>query len=390
MMRRDFLTLPAAAMIPVVKDAPAIRSIEFAVVPYPTKAYFRFFENNERPTVVVRIRAGARGELEGWGQSVPSPVWSYESVDTVVATLKRLAPALTGQNPTDIAGAHAIMNRLIAPSFSTGAPIAKAGIDLALHDLAGKLAGKSVPELWGLKPLERITISYTLNPQKLDDVEPMMAEGRKLGYRHFNIKVAPDPKFDVEMAKLVRKNAPDCFLWADANGQYDVDTALAVAPKLRDAGVDVLEQPVAANRLRGFQALKKQGALPIILDEGVVHSVDLEEFIALGMCDGLAMKPARTAGLYDAKKQIEIVHKHGLMFLGSGLTDPDISLAATLQLYGAFQLKYPAALNGLQFLAGSLLKKPFALENGTLRVPTGPGLGFEVDEAKYQEVRRAS
>ncbi|MCL4794273.1 MAG: hypothetical protein KJZ84_06915 [Bryobacteraceae bacterium] len=387
MMRRDFLSLSAAAMVPVVKEAPPIRSIDVFRISYPTKAYFRFFENNERPTVVVRINT-EDPKLAGWGQSVPSPAWSYESIDTVLATYKRLIPGLIGKNPTDLAGAHQIMNRLIAPGFSTGAPIAKAGLDLALHDLAGRIAGKSVPELWGLKPLEKITISYTLNPQKLDDVAPMMAQGRAEGYRHFNIKVAPDPKFDVEMAKLVRKNAPDCFLWADANGGYDVETALAVAPKLRDAGVDVFEQPVQSNQIRGFMALKKQGALPIILDEGVVHSSELEEFIALGMCDGLAMKPARTAGLMDAKKQIEIVQKHGLMFLGSGLTDPDISLAATLQLYGSFQLKYPAALNGLQFLKGSILKKPFALEEGTLRVPTGPGLGFDVDEQKLREMRR--
>lgn len=387
MMRRDFLSLSAAAMVPVVKGAPPIRSIDVFRISYPTKAYFRFFENNERPTVVVRINT-EDPKVAGWGQSVPSPAWSYESIDTVLATYKRLIPGLIGKNPTDLAGAHQIMNRLIAPGFSTGAPIAKAGLDLALHDLAGRIAGKSVPQLWGLKPLEKITISYTLNPQKLDDVAPMMAQGRAEGYRHFNIKVAPDPKFDVEMAKLVRKNAPDCFVWADANGGYDVETALAVAPKLRDAGVDVFEQPLPSNRLRGFQALKKQGALPIILDEGVVHSSDLEEFIGLGMCDGLAMKPARTAGLMDAKKQIEIVQKHGLMFLGSGLTDPDISLAATLQLYGSFQLKYPAALNGLQFLKGSILKKPFALEEGTLRVPTGPGLGFDVDEQKLREMSR--
>jgi len=388
MTRRDFLSMSAAALVPAMKDAPTLHSIELAVVAYPTKAYFKFFENNERPTVVVRVRAGDHGQYEGWGQSVPSPVWSYETVDSVIATINRIAPHLKGTNPTDIAGAHKIMNRFIGPSFSTGAPIAKAGIDLALHDLAGKLAGKSIPELWGKKPLERITISYTLNPQKLEDIVPMMEAARAEGYQNFNIKVSPDPEFDVAMAKEVRKHAPKSFLWADANGGYDPATALAVAPKLRDAGVDVLEQPVAANRISGFQALKKQGALPIILDEGVVNSVDLEEFIALGMCDGLAMKPARTAGLYDAKKQIEMVQKRGMMFLGSGLTDPDLSLAATLQLYGAFQLKYPAALNGLQFLRGSILKTPFALENGTLRVPTGPGLGVEVDLKKFEEMRR--
>lgn len=386
MRRRDVLKLPA--LIPLVKDAPRIRSIELFPVNYRTKMYFRFFRNNRRETVVIRIEL-TDGTV-GWGQSVPIPTWSYESTESVTATIRNyLIPVLLNQNPTDIAGLHAAMDKAIAPSFSTGMPIAKAGIDLALHDAAGKLARKSVPELWGLKPAETITLSWTLNPQKLDDIPRLMQEGRAQGYRHFNIKVAPDPKFDVELARESRRNAPESFLWADANGGYDTATALDVVPKLKAAGVDVLEQPVPANRISGFQALKKQGALPILLDEGVVSSVDLEEFIRLDMCDGIAMKPARTAGLWDARKQIEIVQRHNLMFLGSGLTDPDISLAASLQLYGAFRLKYPAALNGLQFLDGSILRKPFLLENGALRIPAGHGLGVEVDEKKLKEFASA-
>ena len=142
----------------------------------------------------------------------------------------------------------------------------------------------------------------------------------------------------------------------------------------------MFEQPIAPNRLTGLRELKKQGALPIIFDEGIVSSVELIEFIKLGLLDGVAMKPARTAGLWDARKQIEILEQAGLLFLGSGLTDPDLSLAASLQLFGAYQLKHPAALNGLQFLSGSYLNKPFIAHNGYLDVPKGPGLGVVIDE----------
>ena len=157
-----------------------------------------------------------------------------------------------------------------------------------------------------------------------------------------------------------------------------------MAPKLADIGVNVLEQPVAANRLSGFRELKKQGALPILMDEGVVSSVELIEFIRLGLLDGVAMKPARTAGLWDARRQVEILQDAGLLFLGSGLTDPDVALAATLQLYGAYQLKFPAALNGPQFLGGSFLKKPLVVKDGALAVPGGPGLGVDVDEERIR------
>jgi L-alanine-DL-glutamate epimerase-like enolase superfamily enzyme len=123
------------------------------------------------------------------------------------------------------------------------------------------------------------------------------------------------------------------------------------------------------------------------MDEGIVSSVELVEFIKLGLLDGVAMKPARTAGLWDARRQVEILNDAGLLFLGSGLTDPDVSLAASLCLYGAYSLNYPAALNGLQFLAGTFLKQPFRLEDGGLRVPTGPGLGIDVDEGKVRNAK---
>ncbi len=384
MTRREFVSVSAAAL---QKAAPAIRTIEAFPVRYPVTGYFKFLPKSERPTVFVRITC--EDGTVGWGQSVPIHTWSYETLESVTTTLRGyLAPALIGKNPADIEGAHAIMNKTIAPSFSTGMPIAKAGIDLALHDIIGKLAGKSLPELWGRKPLDKVVLSWTVNVKTLGEAEALVADGRKFGYKHFNIKVAPDPKFDVELARIVRRLAPDSFLWADANGGYDLPTALAVIPQLRDAGVNVLEQPLPPNRLTGLAALKKQGALPLLLDEGVVSVFDLEEFHKLGMLDGVAMKPARTAGLFDARRQVEYLERNRLMFLGSGLTDPDVSLAASLVLYGAYHLKYPAALNGLQFLAGSWLRKPFALEDGALRVPTTPGLGVEVDEEKVRKASR--
>jgi L-alanine-DL-glutamate epimerase-like enolase superfamily enzyme len=317
---------------------------------------------------------------------VPIPTWSYETTESVVSTIEKyLGPVMIGRDPFDIAGAHAAMNKVISPSFSTGMPIAKAGIDLALHDLCGRLRKQSVPERWGRKPLDRITLSWTVNPRTLDEIDDLVAQGRARGYKNFNVKVAPDPKFDLELCRRVRKLAPEAFLWADANGGYEPATALAVVPKLADAGVNVLEQPVAANRLTAFRDLKKQGALPILMDEGVVSSVELVEFIRLGLLDGVAMKPARTAGLWDCRRQIEIVQQAGLLFLGSGLTDPDVSLAASLQLYAAYDLKYPAALNGPQFLAGSWLRRPSTVKDGEIEVPTGPGLGVEVDEARLRK-----
>ena len=385
MLSRRGLLMAAAAPLAGAR-ASAIDRIETFSRPYRVTGHFKFFTKPERASVLVKITCDD-GSF-GWGQSVPMPTWSYETPESVVSVIEGyLAPALKGRDPFDIAGAHAAMNRAIAPSFSTGMPIAKAGIDLALHDLAGRARGQSVAERWGRKPLERITLSWTVNTTSLDEIDPLVEQGRARGYRNFNVKVAPDPKFDVELCRRVRKLAPDAFLWADANGGYDLASALAVAPKLADAGVNVLEQPVAANRLSGFRQMKKQGALPILMDEGVVSSVELVEFIKLGLLDGVAMKPARTGGLWDARRQVEILLDAGMLFLGSGLTDPDVALAAALQLYAAYGLKYPAALNGPQFLEGSFLKRPLQVKDGTIAAPAGPGLGVEVDEEKVRKAR---
>jgi L-alanine-DL-glutamate epimerase-like enolase superfamily enzyme len=259
-------------------------------------------------------------------------------------------------------------------------------VDLALFDLTGKLLDQSAAQRWKREGRGRLTLSWTLNPRTLDEIEGLVAQGRARGYRHFNVKVAPDPKFDLEFCRTVKRLVPDGFLWADANGGYDEATALAVAPKLADIGVPVLEQPLPSNRLGGYRRLKQQGALPILMDEGIVSTVELEEFIALGLLDGVAMKPARCGGITEARRQIETVLRAGMKFLGSGLTDPDVSLAASLALYDAYDLKYPAALNGPQFLAASVLKQPFEVKDGELAVPTGPGLGVEVDEAKMREL----
>lgn len=381
MTRRGFLGVAGTGLAFGAKSG--IRQVDVWPVIYPVTGHFRFFPKPQRPAVFVKITC--EDGLVGWGQSVPTHTWSYETVESVVSTLREyIGPALVGKDAGDIAAVHQTMNKVIAPSFSTGMPIAKAGVDLALHDLWGKRTQRNVAALWGRKPLEKITLSWTLNPRTLDEVGPLMEDGKKRGYKHFNIKVAPDPKFDLELARMVRKLAPGSFLWADANGGYEPEVALAIAPKLADVGVDVLEQPVAANRLTAFQALKKQGALPILMDEGVVSSVELREFIALRLLDGVAMKPARTAGLWDARRQVEMCQEAGLMVLGSGLTDPDVSLAASLALYGAYQVTKPCALNGPQFLLGSFCKNGVVVKDGEATVPRGRGLGVEVDEEKVR------
>ncbi|MFV1995057.1 MAG: mandelate racemase/muconate lactonizing enzyme family protein [Verrucomicrobiales bacterium] len=371
-----------------MKTTGKIERIDLYPARYPMTGYFKFFAGPDGSTgrACVTIKITTENGV-GWGQSVPVAKWSDETLETAVVALKDyFAPALIGHDADDIDKAHRLMDAAIAPGFSTSMPITRAGLDIALWDLRGRVEGKSVTELWGMETGDPLTISWTLNVKKIEDVDALVAEARERGYENFNIKVAPDPDFDVALAKAARAAAPNGFLWADANGGYDPETALKAAPRLADIGVDVLEAPIKPNRIRGYQALKKQGALPIYMDEGVISPTDLDEFIALGMLDGVACKPSRCGGLSSNKHQIELILKHGLKWLGSGLTDPDFSLAAALQLYTAFDLKKPAALNGPQFLAASILKEPIPVVDGRMSCPVGRGLGVEVEEEKLRDL----
>src|SRR5438270_323556 len=86
---------------------------------------------------------------------------------------------------------------------------------------------------------------------------------------------------DETVVRAVFEFSPRGFHWADANTSYDLDTALALAPKLADLGLKAIESPLPPNRLRDYQTLTRQGALPVLMDEGIVSPVETAEFIAL-------------------------------------------------------------------------------------------------------------
>src|SRR5215203_1295897 len=129
-----------------------IASIDVFPVRYPMAGRFKFFEGPDgsptgRPAALVRITDD--DGVVGWGESVPVPKWSEETLETATTTIVRyLAPELMGRDSADIEGAHAVMDHAIAPSFSTGQPIAKAGLDIALHDLLAKRLGSTLSKFW--------------------------------------------------------------------------------------------------------------------------------------------------------------------------------------------------------------------------------------------------
>jgi L-alanine-DL-glutamate epimerase-like enolase superfamily enzyme len=340
---------------------------------------FKFFKTPFRPSVMVRLTD--EDGTQGWGQSVPVETWTYETVETVETTLRHyLAPAILGADPADIPAIHARMERAIRPSFSVGQPLCKAAVDLACYDLWGKQTGRSVSDILGGASRNEVKLSWTVQSPTIAGAEQQLQLGLLQGYDSFNVKIGypQTPDYDLQLVRTVCAFAPGGFHWTDANTSYDLDTALAVAPKLADAGIKALESPFPPNRIRDYQKLTRLRALPVLMDEGIVSPVEVSEFITLQMFDGIAMKVARCGGLWNASRIVTLLRDNDLLLFASGLTDPDLSLAASAHLFAWAGLGTPAALNGPQYLADRGSTNPaFRATADAIRVPTRPGLGLD-------------
>src|SRR5262245_49830018 len=153
-----------------------IERIDLFPVRYPMTGYFKFFAGpkGESGRAAVIVKVTADDGTFGWGESVPLPTWSDESLETAVVGLRRyLVPSLIGHDPTDIAGAHRRLDAALAPAFSTAMPITRAGLDLALHDLTGRATGQALHQMWGRPKGGPLTLSWTVNARTLDEIEPL-------------------------------------------------------------------------------------------------------------------------------------------------------------------------------------------------------------------------
>ena len=369
-----------------------ITQVEVGRRDYPLVGEFKFFKSGLRPTVIVRLTD--ENGRKGYGQAVPVESWTYETLESVDSTLRLyLAPAVLGADPSDLADVHARMERAIRPSFSVGQPLAKAAIDLACFDLWGKAVGKPVCDLLGGARLSEVRLSWTINSTSLDQAARLLEEGRALGYDSFNIKLGPPQSaaYDLDLVRLVMAFSPHGFHWGDANTGYDIGSALEQSPKLATLGLRALESPLPPNRIRDYQRLKQQGALPILMDEGIVSPVEAEEFTALGMLDGIAMKVARCGGLWPAARIIDGMQRDGLTLFASGLTDPELSLAASIHLFAWAGLELPAALNGPQYLAErGTGDAAFRARADRVQLPRTPGLGVAPDAVALQSLTLAA
>ncbi len=328
--------------------------------------------------VKVHAEDGTVGIGEAYG--LPSP----EVTATVVSTV--LAPLLVGQ---DALATTAVWERLFqgqaAGGHNRGFYLeAIAGVDLALWDLRGKLAGEPVHRLLGGPVRERIDcyaspVALHADPE---DSARQALDYVAAGFKALKVKIGRGVRVDRAHLSAVRAAVGDDIeILTDVNCAYDLDEATRVGAVLADLGISWYEEPLQVDDLANLAELRRRTGLTIVNGETHFTRFDLRDSLLHRAIDVFMPNVARCGGITEAMRLAALasafhvdIAPHGV---GSG-----VSLCAALQLCAATPNLRTYEYNRLPNpIRERILLNPPVFSDGALTVPTGPGLGFELDEA---------
>ncbi|MFJ4682467.1 mandelate racemase/muconate lactonizing enzyme family protein [Streptomyces sp. NPDC088789] len=328
--------------------------------------------------VKVHAEDGSTGIGECYG--LPSP----EVTATVVATV--LAPLLISQDAT---ASTAVWERLYrgqaAGGHNRGFYLeALAGVDLALWDLRGKLAGVPVHRLLGGPVRERVDC-YASPVALHADPADSARQARGFvddGFRALKVKIGRGARTDRAHLTAVREAVGDDIeILTDVNCAYDLDEATRVGAVLHDLGISWYEEPLQVDDLANLAELRRRTGLTIVNGETHFTRFDLRDSLQHRAIDVFMPNVARCGGITEATKLSALasafhvdIAPHGV---GSG-----VSLCAALQLCAATPNLRTYEYNRLPNpIRERILLDPPEFRDGALLVPQGPGLGAEIDDA---------
>lgn len=341
---------------------------------------------NVQEDVVVKLVTDEG--LVGWGEAPHMVGHSQrgETPGTVRVVLRhKLLPTVLGMDPLNQEAIGLAMDRAVP--WNTRA---KGSIIMAAYDLAGKALGTPVYNLLGGLVRDRVPLSWSLpiqDPRTISEEAQQMV-GR--GWRILKVKIGrPDPMQDVAAVRAVRNVVGDATsMRADANQAYDVKTAIKVARHLEELGLDFFEQPINQSDLEGMAEVTRQVGVPVMADESAQTVADMLEIAKRRAADYVSIYVIGPGGLHNSKRMATIAEAARMRAYVGGALESCIGAAAGLH----FAAASPAVDLGCEMTGQFLLTDDFGrqripMEDGALLVPTGPGLGVDVDEEKLARYR---
>jgi muconate cycloisomerase len=381
-------------------DAP-IAKIELHHIALPTRREHKWTGLTEPIGGYVLIKMTDAAGLAGWGEAPALKDWGGEfgryfgeSPGTTILVIQQyLAPAAQGCLPGEIAELHARMDRAIK-----GFPYAKAAVEFAAYDLAGKQCGLPVHRLLGGASRHRIAVTHSIGILGFEEAEREVAKVATEGIRTIKIKVGVDPDRDVEMVRRIRETVgPGMALCVDANQGYRTPgEAIRTLRRMERFDLIYFEQPVEG--IERLAEVARAIDVPVMADESAWNAHDVIQIIEKRAAQIVSIYTTKPGGLYRAMEVAAVARAAGIICNVNGSVETGVGNLANLQLAAAapaavlscvVPVSTPAEAQSGQiagiYYKDDLIAEPMRYADGSIELPTGPGMGIAVDEAKIRK-----
>lgn len=351
-------------------------SAELYRVALPLVHSFQTSSHRKNHLEHILVKLTDDGGNSGWGEiaSASHPFFSAETTDTcwqIAAT--EILPTLVGRSWETPADAVQLWKRVRGNNF------AKSGVEMAVWDLFSRRQDASLASvLGGVRETVVAGVSLGIEPT----IEKLLTEvGHQLdaGYKRVKLKIAPG--WDVAPVAAVRERFGDIILHVDANAVYTESAEdLAALSALDHFDLSMIEQPFAMENLLAHARLQAQINTPICLDESIESLAQLQTALSLDACRVLNIKVSRMGGLSESVAAHNLCFAAGIPVWCGGMHEFGIGRAANLALSSLPGFTLPSDVSASEkYYRKDITTRPITAVDGVVEVPTGPGLGFDVD-----------
>ena len=315
------------------------------------------YSRTTTPDVQVRIDYDG---FTGYGEA-SMPPYLGQTVESVCAFLEKV-DLRRFSDPFQLEEILSYVDRL-----SPGDTAAKAAVDIALHDLVGKLLGQPWYRLWGLDPAKAPDTTFTIG---IDTADVVREKTRECADKFNILKVKVGLENDEEMIRTIRE-VTDLPLAVDANqGWKDREKALDEIFWLAEQGVVMVEQPMAKERLEDNAWITERSPLPIFADESIQRLADIPAI--KGAYSGINIKLMKCTGMREAWKMLTYARAEGMRVMVGCMTETSCAVSAAAQLSPAVDF---ADLDGNLLISNDRFAG-VTVEGGRLVLPDRPGIGL--------------
>jgi O-succinylbenzoate synthase len=335
----------------------------------------------ERPCILVAVYSDG---LVGWGECVAhnDPGYSYETVNTCWHILTDfLIPTLLGQAVESPQVIPALFRRV------RGHQMAKASLENAVWDLVAKAQDVPLSQLLGgVRDRVEVGVSIGIQPT-LEDLVNRVGRFVDKGYRRIKMKI--EPGWELEPVSAIRAQHPDIKLMADANSAFSLEH-IGLFQEMDSLNLLMIEQPLHYDDIFDHAKLQAQIETPICLDESIHSPNHARHAIELNACRIINMKVARVGGLTNAVTIHNMCAEAGIVMWCGGMLESGVGRATNLHLSSMPNFTLPGDISATdRYYAEDVASPDFHLnsEDSTITVPTGPGIGVEVQMDRVEKFR---